>query len=252
VLLHGGPSGVDWPVIEYDRLYTYPVEQFAAKGAVLLRPNYRGSGGYGEKFRSMNLQTLGLADAPDVIAGVDYLISQGFVDPARVGAMGHSYGGSLADFLATTSDCFRAFEVDAGVSDWAFNYATTDHPPFAPHMLDATPWEDPEIYRRVSAIAYLKTARTPTLIQHGESDRRVSIANAQLLYRGLKDQGVPVKLVSYKDVGHVAESPKAQRAMAEQTMDWFSRWLWDDRGEKRPPPISPKQSKPSTTTDPRS
>jgi dipeptidyl aminopeptidase/acylaminoacyl peptidase len=228
VLLHGGPAGVDWPVLEYDRFYTYPVEQFAAKGAVLLRPNYRGSGGYGEKFRSLNLRKLGLADAPDVIAGIDYLIRQGFVDPARVGAMGHSYGGSLSAFLATTSDRFKALEVDAGVADWALNYGTTDHPPFAPHMLKATPWEDPDIYRKVSAISYLNTARTPTLIQHGEADLRVPLANASQLYRGLKDTGVAVKMVVHKSVGHTAERPKAQRAMQQQTYAWFSRWIWDE------------------------
>jgi dipeptidyl aminopeptidase/acylaminoacyl peptidase len=114
------------------------------------------------------------------------------------------------------------------VADWALNYGTTDHPPFAPHLLQATPWEDPDIYRKVSAIAYLKTARTPTLIQHGAIDRRVSAANAFLLYRGLKDQGVAVKLVVHAGVGHTAERPKAQRAMQEQTFAWFSRWIWDE------------------------
>src|SRR5262249_28977551 len=151
----GGPAGVDWPVLEYDRYYTFPVEQFAARGAVILRPNYRGSGGYGETFRSLNLRALGLVDAPDVIAGVDHLVKQGIVDAMKMGAMGHSYGGSLSAFLATTSDRFRAFEVDAGATDWALNYATTDHPPFGPHMLRARPWDDPEIYRRVSAITYI-------------------------------------------------------------------------------------------------
>src|SRR5262249_50930625 len=94
VTLHGGPAGVDWTILEYDRYYTFPVEQFAARGAFVLRPNYRGSGGYGERFRSLNWRALGLADAPDVIAGVDHLVRQGIVDPGRVGAVGHSYGGT--------------------------------------------------------------------------------------------------------------------------------------------------------------
>jgi dipeptidyl aminopeptidase/acylaminoacyl peptidase len=118
--------------------------------------------------------------------------------------------------------------VNAGVADWALNYGTTDHPPFAPQLLRATPWDDPDIYRKVSAISYLKTARTPTLIQHGEIDRRVSLANASLLYRGLKDKGVAVKLVVHKGVGHTAERPNAQRAMQEQTLAWLSRWIWDE------------------------
>ncbi len=234
VALHGGPAGVDWPVLEYDRYYTFPVEQFAAKGALVLRPNYRGSGGYGERFRSLSRRALGLADAPDVVAGVDHLVRQGVVDTARVGVMGHSYGGSLAAFLATTSTRFRAFEVDAGTPDWALNYATTDHPPFGPHMFGGTPWDDPDIYRRVSAITYVKGARTPTLIQHGGDDRRVSATNAALLYRGLKDQGVPVKLLVYPGVGHTADRPGVQRAMAEQTLAWFGRWIWGEAEPKSP------------------
>jgi dipeptidyl aminopeptidase/acylaminoacyl peptidase len=234
VTLHGGPAGVDWTILEYDRYYTFPVEQFVARGALVLRPNYRGSGGYGERFRSLNRRALGLADAPDVIAGVDHLIRQGIVDPSRVGMMGHSYGGSLTAFLATTSGRFQAFEVDAGVTDWALNYATTDHPPFGPHMFGAKPWDDPEIYRRASAITHVKGARTPTLIQHGEADRRVSAANAALLYRGLMDQGLAVKLVVYKGVGHVADRPGVQRAMAEQSLAWFGRWIWEE-GRPKPP-----------------
>ena len=82
-------------------------------------------------------------------------------------------------------------------------------------MLGATPWDDLETYRRVSAITYVKGARTPTLIQHGKTDRRVSAANAAVLYRGLKDLAVPVKLVVHPGVGHVADRPEAQRTMAE-------------------------------------
>ncbi len=86
VVIHGGPTGVDRAVPSGDR--TYPLEMFAAKGAVILRPNYRGSAGYGEKFRSLNVRNLGVGDYWDVISGVDHLIAMGIVDRDRVGAMG--------------------------------------------------------------------------------------------------------------------------------------------------------------------
>lgn len=82
VIIHGGPTGIDMPSINPDR--TYPIERFVARGALILRPNYRGSAGYGEAFRSLNVRNLGVGDYADVISGVDYLIGQGYVDKDRV------------------------------------------------------------------------------------------------------------------------------------------------------------------------
>src|SRR5262249_26072524 len=72
--IHGGPAQVDQPILTREDVY--PVERFAAKGALILRPNYRGSGGYGAKFRALNVRNLGLGDYADVISGVDDLIAK--------------------------------------------------------------------------------------------------------------------------------------------------------------------------------
>ncbi|HEV8147019.1 MAG TPA: S9 family peptidase [Bryobacteraceae bacterium] len=229
VVIHGGPTGVDRPSLAPDR--TYPLEQFAAKGAVILRPNYRGSAGYGEKFRSLNVRNLGLGDHDDVISGVDALIAKGFVDRERVGSMGWSQGGYISAFLTTYSDRFKAVSVGAGISDWMTYYVNTDIHPFTRHYLKATPWDDPEIYRKTSPITYINRAKTPTLIQHGELDKRVPIPNAYELYQGLKDKGVPAKMIVYKGFGHGINKPKQQRAVMEHNYEWFSQWIW---GEKAP------------------
>ena len=98
-MIHGGPTGIDQPVVSADRYY--PMERFVAKGALVLRPNYRGSAGYGATFRALNVRNLGVGDYADVISGVDYLIAQGFVDKDRVGSMGWSEGGYISAFITT-------------------------------------------------------------------------------------------------------------------------------------------------------
>jgi len=128
VVIHGGPTGIDMPFINAD--HYYPLERFVAKGALVLRPNYRGSAGYGAKFRALNVRNLGVGDYADVISGVDYLIAQGYVDRDRVGAMGWSEGGYISAFIATSSDRFKAVSVGAGISDWMTYYANTDITPF--------------------------------------------------------------------------------------------------------------------------
>ena len=234
VVIHGGPTGVDQPVVGADRYY--PIERFVAKGALVLRPNYRGSAGYGEKFRALNVRNLGVGDYADVISGVDALIAKGSVDKERVGAMGWSQGGYISAFITASSDRFKAVSVGAGISDWMTYYVNTDITPFTQQYLHGTPWDDPEIYRKTSPISYIAKAKTPTLIQHGENDRRVPIPNAYELRQALEDRGVPVKMVVYKGFGHGITKPKQQRAVMEENEKWFAQYIW---GEKPAPLAAP-------------
>lgn len=226
VVIHGGPTGIDQPTVRAD--HYYPMERFVAKGALILRPNYHGSAGYGEAFRSLNVRNLGVGDYADVISGVDYLIAQGLVDKDRVGSMGWSEGGYISAFITTSSDRFKAVSVGAGISDWMTYYANTDITPFTPQYLHGTPWDDPEVYRKTSPISYIAKAKTPTLIQHGGADRRVPIANAFELRQALEDHGVPVKMVIYDGFGHPINKPKQQRAVMEENENWFDHYIWGD------------------------
>jgi dipeptidyl aminopeptidase/acylaminoacyl peptidase len=225
IVIHGGPTGVSRPV-PYGQVGYYPVDGFLAKGALVLEPNYRGSAGYGEAFRSLNVRNLGIGDAWDVLSGIDALVQQGLVDKDRVGSMGWSQGGYISAFLTTRhSDRFKALSVGAGISDWMTYYVNTDIHPFTRQYLKATPWDDPKIYADTSPMTYIKQARTPTLIQHGGEDPRVPIPNAFQLYQGLRDQKVPVQLSIFKGFGHGLTKPKANRGAMQQNLDWFGKWV---------------------------
>ena len=226
VVIHGGPTGIDTPTPVLG--YVYPVTQWLAKGALVLRPNYRGSAGYGEAFRSLNVRNLGVGDVWDVMSGVDYLVQQGIVDEDRMGAMGWSQGGYISAFLTTTTDRFAAISVGAGISNWMTYYVNTDIHPFTRQYLKATPWDDPEVYAKTSPMTHILDARTPTLIQHGENDRRVPIPNAYELYQGLQDVGVETKLIVYEDFGHGISKPKERLAGVWHNWQWFAKYIWDE------------------------
>jgi dipeptidyl aminopeptidase/acylaminoacyl peptidase len=226
VVIHGGPTSIDYP--QPVTGYVYPVLQWLAKGALVLRPNYRGSAGYGERFRALNVRNLGVGDAWDVLSGVDHLVKQGMVDTTRMATMGWSQGGYISAFLTTTTTRFKAVSVGAGISNWMTYYVNTDIHPFTRQYLKGTPWSDPEIYARTSPITYVKQARTPTLIQHGERDQRVPIANAYELFQGLQDQGVETRLVVYRGFGHGIDKPKEQLAATWHNWQWFGKHLWGE------------------------
>jgi dipeptidyl aminopeptidase/acylaminoacyl peptidase len=227
-IIHGGPTGIDRPALLTPDARYYPSDIWAARGALILKVNYRGSAGYGEKFRQLNVRNLGVGDAWDVLSGVDYLIAKGWVDPQRVGSMGWSQGGYISAFLTTSSDRFKAISVGAGISDWATYYYNTDITPFTIQYLGDDPVDDPAIYEKTSPMSYIKKARTPTLIQHGELDRRVPIANAYELRQGLEDRGVPVQMVVYKGFGHGITKPRSQRAVMQHNLAWFNHYLFGD------------------------
>jgi len=227
-VIHGGPTGVDRPVLLTPDSRYYPSDIWAARGALILKVNYRGSAGYGEKFRKLNVRNLGVGDAWDVLSGVDSLIAKGWVDKNKVACMGWSQGGYISAFLTTSTDRFVAISVGAGISNWATYYYNTDITPFTINYLGNDPAEDPEIYSKTSPMSYIKTAKTPTLIQHGELDRRVPIANAYELRQGLENRGVKVEMVVYKGFGHGINKPKSMRAVMQHNLSWFNHYVWGD------------------------
>jgi dipeptidyl aminopeptidase/acylaminoacyl peptidase len=229
VVIHGGPTGIDVPTPVTG--YVYPILQWVEKDALVLRPNYRGSAGYGEKFRALNVRNLGVGDAWDVLSGVDYLIKQNYIDTTRMGVMGWSQGGYISAFLTTNSSRFKAVSVGAGISNWMTYYVNTDIHPFTRQYLQATPWDDSQVYLKTSPMTNIKKAKTPTLIQHGEFDRRVPIANAYELHQGLTDVGVISKLIVYKGFGHGITKPKERLAALWHNWQWFGKYLWGENIE---------------------
>jgi len=227
-VIHGGPTGVDQPALLGPDARYYPSDIWAARGALILKVNYRGSAGYGEKFRMLNYRNLGVGDAWDVLSGVDFLVKRGWVDPSRIGCMGWSQGGYISAFLTTSSRAFKAISVGAGISNWATYYYNTDITPFTINYLGADPAMDPQIYLKTSPMTYIRNAATPTLIQHGENDRRVPIPNAYELRQGLTDRGVPVEMVVYKGFGHGISKPKAMRAVMQHNLAWFGHYIFGD------------------------
>jgi dipeptidyl aminopeptidase/acylaminoacyl peptidase len=227
-IIHGGPTGVDRPALLAPDARYYPSDIWVDRGALVLKVNYRGSAGYGEKFRQLNVRNLGVGDAWDVLSGVDYLVAKGWVDPQKIASMGWSQGGYISAFLTTSSDRFKAISVGAGISDWATYYYNTDITPFTIQYLGDDPVDDPEIYQKTSPMSYIKKARTPTLIQHGELDRRVPIANAYELRQGLEDRGVKSEMIVYKGFGHGITKPRSQRAVMQHNLAWFNHYLFGD------------------------
>ncbi len=226
IVIHGGPTGIDTPSPVPG--YVYPILQWLDKGCLVLRPNYRGSAGYGEAFRSLNVKNLGVGDAWDVLSGVDYLESKGLIDKTKMGCMGWSQGGYISAYLTTNSDLFKAISVGAGISNWMTYYVNTDIHPFTRQYLKATPWNDEEIYKKTSPMTNINRARTPTLIQHGELDKRVPIANAYELLQGLRDNNVPSELIVYKGFGHGINKPKERLAATWHNWQWFNKYVWGE------------------------
>lgn len=226
VVIHGGPTGIDLP--EPVPTYVYPIAQWCEKGALVLRVNYRGSAGYGEKFRALNVRNLGVGDMWDVMSGIDYLNKKGLIDTTRMGCMGWSQGGYISAFLTTHTAAFKAISVGAGISDWTTYYVSTDITPFTREYLKATPWEDKGIYEKTSPITTINQAQTPTLIQHGELDRRVPIPDAYELYRGLQDRHIPSRLIVYKGFGHGITQPKERLAAIWHNWQWFAKYIWGE------------------------
>jgi dipeptidyl aminopeptidase/acylaminoacyl peptidase len=191
----------------------------------VLRPNPRGSSGYGKKFRYANYGDWGGGDFEDVMAGVNHVIKKGIADANRLGVMGWSYGGYLAAWAITQTKRFKAASVGAGVTNLISFSGTTDIPSLLPDYLRGEPWDQFAIYFSRSAIFQVKGVTTPTLIQHGEHDPRVPLGQAQELHNALKRQGCTTMLILYPRTRHLISEPKLLVDCMNRNLQWFDRYL---------------------------
>lgn len=222
--IHGGPAGV------FQQSYiggrgSYPIATFAAKGYAVLRPNPRGSSGYGTEFRRANIKDWGGMDYEDLMTGVDHVIGMGVADPNRLGVMGWSYGGFMTSTIITKTKRFKAASSGAPVTNLMSFNGTADIPGFVPDYFGGEYWENPEIYAKHSAMFNIKGVTTPTLVQHGEADVRVPIEQGYQLYNALRRQGVPTRMLILPRQPHGPNEPKMQMIAMQSNLDWFDKYL---------------------------
>ncbi|MCY7346785.1 MAG: S9 family peptidase [Pyrinomonadaceae bacterium] len=229
--VHGGPAGV------FQQNYiagrgSYPIAAFASKGYAILRPNPRGSSGYGTEFRRANIKDWGGRDFEDLMTGVDKTIEMGVADANRLGVMGWSYGGFMTSWIVTQTKRFKAASAGAPVTNLMSFNGTADIPAFVPDYFGGQAWENPEIYAKHSAMFNIKGVTTPTLIQHGEADIRVPISQGYEFYNALKAQNVPTRMIVFPRQPHGLQEPKMQIAAMQSNLDWFEKYLGSDSAQK--------------------
>ena len=204
------------------------VPVLAGKGYAVLKPNYRGSTGYGNAFlRDMVGHYFQNAHL-DVLAGVDRVIGMGIADPDRLARMGWSAGGTMTNKLLTITDRFKAASSGAGVVNWISMYALSDVRYYRTPWFGGTPWQADApfaAYWDHSPLKDIWKVKTPTLILVGESDVRVPAAQSIELYRALKSNGVPTRLYMAPREPHGWRELRHQLFKMNAELEWFETYV---------------------------
>ncbi len=222
--IHGGPAGVFQQTFIGGR-GVYPLATFSSRGYAILRPNPRGSSGYGTDFRRANLKDWGFGDYQDLMTGVDRVIEMGVADPARLGVMGWSYGGFMTSWVVTQTNRFKAASAGAPVTNLMSFNGTADIPSFIPDYFGGQFWDVMDLYQKHSPMFNVKAVTTPTMIQHGEADVRVPISQGYEFYNALKVKGVPTRMLVLPRQPHGPNEPKMQLQTMKANLEWFEKYI---------------------------
>ena len=225
ILFHGGgPAGMRSAAM------TFEFQALAAAGYAVLYCNARGCSGYGQDFCTAILGDWGGKDYTDNMACLDAaLVRFDFLDPARLGIAGGSYGGYHVNWAIGHTQRFRAAVSDRSVMNRLSTYGTSDIGPQREFEYgDAPPWENPSQYLKQSPLTYIGAAKTPTLVIHSERDLRCPIEQGEQLYMALLRLGVPTEFVRFPNESHELSrsgQPWHRVFRLDRYLDWFARYL---------------------------
>ena len=208
--------------------------------AYILQPS--GATGFGQEWASRHVNTAGgtpMADgtvpagtpAGDIIEGTKLICQEHpFIDAAKVGCMGASYGGFMTQYLQTVTDIFAAAVSHAGIANhtsywgegyWGYNYSEVS-------MANSYPWSHRQLYVDQSPLFRADKIHTPLLLLHGNADTNVPLIESLQMFTALKLLGREVALVEVEGENHhILDYRKREKWLATQ-MAWFQRWLKDD------------------------
>jgi dipeptidyl aminopeptidase/acylaminoacyl peptidase len=217
--VHGGPQGAfmdSWS-------FRWNAQLWAAQGYVLAMPNPRGSTGFGQKFTDEISHDWGGKVVTDLMACLAHLEAQPWIDPARMGSAGASYGGYMMNWFQGHTDKFKTLVTHCGVFEFHSMYGTTDELWFD-EWEHGIPWQTPD-FAKHSPDQFAAKFRTPNLIIHNELDFRVPIGQGLALFTALQRQGVPSKLLYFPDEGHWVLKPANSELWHATIFDWLKVYL---------------------------
>jgi dipeptidyl aminopeptidase/acylaminoacyl peptidase len=237
---HGGPMASD--KLSFDSY----AHARAGRGYAILKPNYRGSTGYGNELLRDMVGHYFLHADDDVLTGVDYLVKRGIADPEKLGTLGWSAGGHMTNWLVTQTDKFKAASSGAGASNWISMYAQSDVRIYRTPWFLGNPWHKNsplKTFRQYSPIFYVYQAKTPTLILCGQNDPRVPLPQSVEMYRGLKSNGVPTELVIFPRSGHGPRELRHRLYKMNKEFQWLEKYIMGRDFEFEKPPASEDKDK---------
>jgi dipeptidyl aminopeptidase/acylaminoacyl peptidase len=217
--IHGGPHAAHhdgWH-------FRWNTQVFAGRGYVVVAVNYHGSSGFGQAFLETIPGRYGEKEFADIEAATDFLIAQDYIDSERLLATGGSYGGYMVAYMNGHTDRYKAYVCHAGCYDWVSMMATDGYRFFS-RELGAFHWDDEERVMRQSPHRFVKQAKTPTLVVHGELDFRVPATQALQYFNSLKARDVPARLVYFPDENHWILKPANSRLWYGEFFAWLARF----------------------------
>jgi len=221
--IHGGPH------IPYGNSFMHEFYFLAAHDYVVYFSNPRGGQGYGEKHATAIQNNWGTVDYEDVMAWADLVAQKPYIDTARMGVTGGSYGGYLTNWVIGHTDRFKAAVTQRCVSNLVSMYGSSDgNWAFQRELGDVPPWEDLENYWRQSPMKHIGNVKTPTLVIHSEQDLRCAIEQGEQVFVALKKLGVETEMVRFPDEPHgLSRSGRTDRRIERlnHILRWFDKHL---------------------------
>ena len=224
--IHGGPHSA------YGNTFFPAFHVLSASGFFVLYTNPRGSSGYGHDYQYATRGQWGIVDKEDYLNGVDAALAKyPGADPGRLGVSGGSYGGFMTNWLTATTDRFHAAVTSRSITNWESWWGASDAQGLTEYEFYGPPWEQRDLYRRLSPISYVENVTAPTLIIHSEDDYRTPIADGEQWFMSLIKRGVPVEMVRYPRSSHGLSrtgEPWLLVDRLERLRSWFAHYLIDE------------------------